>query len=105
MRAILTSFEIIFFNFYFYFILLYNTVLVLPYIDMNPPLKRDSNTSSDSKHMDQLNIAKLKTKKGKALVTSNKEGKNSQIYRPELKLCCSQRNWASACLAGGFLCL
>ena len=26
-----------FFNFYFCFILLYNTVLVLPYIDMNPP--------------------------------------------------------------------
>ena len=26
-----------FFNFYFYFILPYNTVLVLPYIDMNPP--------------------------------------------------------------------
>ena len=26
-----------FFNFYFYFILLYNTVLVLPYIDLNPP--------------------------------------------------------------------
>ena len=26
-----------FFNFYFYFILLYYTVLVLPYIDMNPP--------------------------------------------------------------------
>ena len=26
-----------FFNLYFYFILLYNTVLVLPYIDMNPP--------------------------------------------------------------------
>ena len=26
-----------FFNFYFYFILLYNTVLVLPYINMNPP--------------------------------------------------------------------
>ena len=25
------------FNFYFYFILLYNTVLVLAYIDMNPP--------------------------------------------------------------------
>ena len=25
------------FNFFFYFILLYNTVLVLPYIDMNPP--------------------------------------------------------------------
>ena len=24
-------------KFYFYFILLYNTVLVLPYIDMNPP--------------------------------------------------------------------
>ena len=28
---------ILFFNFYFYCILLYNTVLVLPYIDMNPP--------------------------------------------------------------------
>ena len=27
----------IFFNFYFYFILLYNTTLVLPYIDMNQP--------------------------------------------------------------------
>ena len=26
-----------FFNFYFYFILLYNTVLVLPYIDMSQP--------------------------------------------------------------------
>ena len=26
-----------FFNFYFYFIFLYNTVLVLPYIDINPP--------------------------------------------------------------------
>ena len=26
-----------FLNFYFYYILLYNTVLVLPYIDMNPP--------------------------------------------------------------------
>ena len=25
------------FNFYFYFILLYKIVLVLPYIDMNPP--------------------------------------------------------------------
>ena len=30
-------FYLIFFNFNFYFILLYNTVLVLPYIDMNPP--------------------------------------------------------------------
>ena len=28
---------VIFFKFYFYFILLYNTVLVLPYIDVNPP--------------------------------------------------------------------
>ena len=28
---------LLFFNFYFYFILLYNTILVLPYIDMNPP--------------------------------------------------------------------
>ena len=29
--------RLLFFNFYFYFILLYNTVSVLPYIDMNPP--------------------------------------------------------------------
>ena len=28
---------VLFLNFYSYFILLYNTVLVLPYIDMNPP--------------------------------------------------------------------
>ena len=32
-----TLFFSFFKNFYFYFILLYNTVLVLPYIDMNPP--------------------------------------------------------------------
>ena len=32
-----TSLRTFFFNFYFYFILLYNTVLVLPYIDMNQP--------------------------------------------------------------------
>ena len=32
-----TLFINFFFNLYFYFILLYNTVLVLPYIDMNPP--------------------------------------------------------------------
>ena len=31
------SFSFLFLNFNFYFILLYNTVLVLPYIDMNPP--------------------------------------------------------------------
>ena len=31
------TFYLFFFNFYFYFILLYNTELVLPYIDMNPP--------------------------------------------------------------------
>ena len=30
-------FILFYFNFHFYFILLYNTVLVLPYIDMNPP--------------------------------------------------------------------
>ena len=30
-------FVFLFLNFCFYFILLYNTVLVLPYIDMNPP--------------------------------------------------------------------
>ena len=33
----LKMYFIFFLNFYFYFILLYNTVLVLPYIDMNPP--------------------------------------------------------------------
>ena len=33
----LNSILLFFFNFNFYFILLYNTVLVLPYIDMNPP--------------------------------------------------------------------
>ena len=32
-----TSFIYLLFNFNFYFILLYNTVLVLPYIDMNRP--------------------------------------------------------------------
>ena len=31
------AFLFFFFNFHFYFILLYNTVLVLSYIDMNPP--------------------------------------------------------------------
>ena len=31
------SFSFFFFNFYFYFILLYSTVLILPYIDMNLP--------------------------------------------------------------------
>ena len=36
-QATLNILDGIFFNFYFYFILLYNTVLVLPYIDMNPP--------------------------------------------------------------------
>ena len=30
-------YKVFFFNFYFYFILLYNTVLVLSYINMNPP--------------------------------------------------------------------
>ena len=32
-------------KFYFYFILFYNTVLVLPYIDMNPPLVYTSSQS------------------------------------------------------------
>ena len=34
---LLSHLKSFFFNFYFYFILLYNTVLVLPYIYMNPP--------------------------------------------------------------------
>ena len=33
----LSFFYFYFFIFYFYFILLYTSVLVLPYIDMNPP--------------------------------------------------------------------
>ena len=32
-----TTIKFFFFNFYFYFVLLYNIVLVLPYIDMNQP--------------------------------------------------------------------
>ena len=36
-RIFLTAVFLFFFNFYFYCILLYNTVLVLPYIDLNPP--------------------------------------------------------------------
>ena len=32
-----THSSVLFFSFFFYFILLYNTVLVLSYIDMNPP--------------------------------------------------------------------
>ena len=36
-QNLVISFFLNFFNFYFYFILLYNTVLVLPYIDMNLP--------------------------------------------------------------------
>ena len=35
-KIIIICFLGFFFNFYFYFILLYNTVLVLPYIGMNP---------------------------------------------------------------------
>ena len=37
MSEIFLYVRIKFFNFYFYFILLYNTVFVSPYIDMNPP--------------------------------------------------------------------
>ena len=37
--------------FYFYFILLYNTVLVLPYIDMNPPWVNMSSQSWTPSHL------------------------------------------------------
>ena len=40
-----------FFNFYFYFILLYNTVLVLPYIDMNQPRVYVSSQSWTPSHL------------------------------------------------------
>ena len=43
---IVIGFIFFFFNFYFQFILLYNTVLVLPYIDMNPPRVYMSSQSS-----------------------------------------------------------
>ena len=36
-KCLFSSLAHFLFNFYFYFILLYNTVLVLPYIDLNPP--------------------------------------------------------------------
>ena len=36
-RSCLNREILFFFNFYFYFMLLYNTVLVLPYTDMNQP--------------------------------------------------------------------
>ena len=37
-----TKIKCFFFNFYFYFILLYNTVLVLPHIDMKIILQHDT---------------------------------------------------------------
>ena len=40
-----------FFNFNFYFSLLYNTVLVLPYIDMNPPWVYMSSQSWTASHL------------------------------------------------------
>ena len=40
----------LFFNFYFYYVLFYNTVLVLPYIDMNPPQVYMSSQSSPPSH-------------------------------------------------------
>ena len=36
-KVIIDKYDPIAIYFFFYFILLYNTVLVLPYIDMNPP--------------------------------------------------------------------
>ena len=40
----------LFLNFYFYFILLYNTVLVLPYIDMSPPWVYNVTITETSSH-------------------------------------------------------
>ena len=45
------SFTFFFFNFNFYFVLLYNTVLVLPYIDMNPPQVYMSSQSWTPSHL------------------------------------------------------
>ena len=42
---------IFFFNFYFYFILPYNTVLVLPDIDMNPPRVYMSSNPEPPSHL------------------------------------------------------
>ena len=49
---------VFFFNFNFYFILLYNTVLVLPYIDMNPP-RLYMSSQSWSPHPTSLPISSL----------------------------------------------
>ena len=46
-----------FFNFYFYFILLYNTVLVLPYIDMNPPRVYMRSQTLTPSHLPPHNIS------------------------------------------------
>ena len=46
----------IFFNFYFYSILLYNTVLVLPYIDMNPPRVYMRSQHEPPSHLPSHNI-------------------------------------------------
>ena len=45
-----------FLNFYFYFILLYNTVLVLPYIDMNPPRVYIRSQTCTPSHLPPHNI-------------------------------------------------
>ena len=45
------------FNFYFYIILLYNTVLVLPYIDMNPPQVCMRSQHEPSSHLPPHNIS------------------------------------------------
>ena len=49
--------SLFFFNFYFYFILLYNTVLVLPYIDMNQPWVYMSSQSNPT-YLIKVNIIK-----------------------------------------------
>ena len=48
---VLTLHDTFFFNFNFYFSLLYNTVLVLPYIDMNPPWVYMSSQSWTASHL------------------------------------------------------
>ena len=59
------------FNFYFYFILLYNTVSVLLYIDMNPPRVYMHSSYVSTKVEDLKVNTKEHTHKGKKICLTN----------------------------------
>ena len=56
-RTILKVLFFSFFNFYFYLVLLYNTVLVLPYSDMNPPRVYMQSQTWTPSHLPSHNIS------------------------------------------------